>query len=252
MKASFGYVHDTYQSLDKNTNWSLFGGDKVVRENPAINDGNLNSFVLMLGGSNAPASSSARHGWDIKATLENAGGVAKGDYDFRQYTVDIRRYQPLLKFLDMNLRLRGGASSGDVPLQRSFDLGGVSTLQGYRYKEFSGTHFALVNLEFILKSNFADYSTGWLSTLMSSINLILFADAGMTNNVPGFTYGDQLAATRASYTTSFADGFTDMKEWKSDLGFAVGSAGGAFRIGAAWRLDRSEKPNLIVRFSRPF
>lgn len=175
-----------------------------------------------------------------------------GDFDFRQIMVDIRRYQPLLSFLDMNLRVRGVASSGDVPLQRSFDIGGPSTLPGYRFKEFAGTHGALVNIEFILKSSIAHHSTGWFSSVMSGINLILFMDAGVTNNVPGFTYFDHLADLRSKQTVTFSDGFSDMKQWKSDVGFAIGNAGGAFRIGAAWRLDRPEKAQFILRLSRPF
>jgi hypothetical protein len=251
MKASLAYVHDTYWSLERNAEWSLFGGDKVFRENPPISEGNLNSFVFMAEMSNT-SSSDPKHGCSFHFKFENAGGMAKGDFDFRQYTIDLRHYQPVFSFLDFNARFLGCASSGTVPLQRSFDLGGPSSLQAFGYKAFSGTHGALVNLELIVKSDISRHSSGWLASLMNHINLILFADAGVTNNVASFTHSQIDYASRAAHNVTFSGGFDDMKQWRSDVGFAIGNEGGSFRIGAAWRTDRSEKATLIVRFSRPF
>lgn len=244
-RVNFLYQHDTYRSMNKMTDWSMFGGDKIFRDNPQINESNINSIYLTAGLSTVSKVWKQIEGWDIHAAYEIAGGATKGDYDFTQSLFDVRRYQPLGEYVNLNLRARAGASSGTLPLQRTFDLGGISTLPGYRFKEFFGSHVVLINTEIILHSSFADNSRGWVSWLFRGINIILFADAGVTNT-PDFTSG--------SIDASFSDGFTSLtkNQLKTDAGFAIGSSDGDFRIGLAWRLDKAHSPNLIVRFTRPF
>jgi outer membrane protein assembly factor BamA len=245
------YMHDTYRSMDRGTNWSLFGGGKVFRENPAVNESNINSLFFTAGVSNASKVWRQLTGWDVYAGYEIAGGVTKGDFDFTQIVVDARRYQPLGDFVNFNVRARFGASNGTLPLQRAFELGGVSTLPGYRFKEFGGSHIALLNTELIFNSSFADNIKGWANWLLRSVNLILFADFGVTNTP------DMLVArdfTSGAIDASLSDGLTSLTKnrVKSDAGFAIGSSDGDFRIGLAWRLDEAHSPNLVVRFTRPF
>ena len=247
VRATVGYAHDTYANMNRVTNWSFFGGDKEFRPNPLINPGNLNSLVIS-GGVNTLADLDVRdHGWDVLLQYEKAGDFAAGDFAFSQVVFDLRRYQPLGEHLNLNLRLRGGMSDGTLPQQRAFELGGPGTLPGYRFKEFSGSSSALVNAEFIVRSTIVGNAKGWARRVLAATNLIFFADAGSVNTAsPLVTRG----IDNGAYTAEFGDDF--MNEWKSDVGVAIGSADGAFRIGAAWRLDRSESPNLVLRFTRPF
>ncbi|MBR9978239.1 MAG: hypothetical protein KFH87_09140, partial [Bacteroidetes bacterium] len=149
--------------------------------------------------------------------------------------------------LNLNLRLRGGISDGVLPLQRAFELGGPSTLPAYRYKEFTGSSAALLNAEFIIRSTIAGNARGWAKRILTSTNIILFADAGTTNQITPLSTED---VTHGALPAGFGDAFLD--DWKSDVGIAIGSVDGDFRIGAAWRLDRSETPTFIIRFTRPF
>jgi hemolysin activation/secretion protein len=187
------------------------------------------------------------NGWDAQFQFEKAGDFTAGDFAFSQALLDIRRYQPFGEHLNLNLRARSGMSDGTVPQQRAYELGGPGTLPGYRYKEFSGSSFALLNAEFIIRSTIAGNAKGWARQLLSNTNIILFADAGSTNNSTMLVTRDM---TNGALLASFDDTFTG--NWKSDVGVALGSADGDFRIGAAWRLDRSESPNFVIRFSRPF
>ncbi len=250
-RVTLAYLHDTYRSMERGTNWSLFGGDKTFRENPAINEANVNSFLVTGGISNATKVWRQLVGWDAYAGVELAGGVSKGDFDFTQIVFDARRYQPLGDYINFNVRARIGASDGTLPIQRAFELGGVSTLPGYRFKEFGGSHIALLNTELLFNSSFADNIKGWANWILRSVNLILFADFGVTNTPDVVVARD---FTGGAIAASLSDGFTSLTKnrVKSDAGFAIGSSDGDFRIGLAWRLDEAHSPNLVVRFTRPF
>ena len=245
------YRHDTYRSMDKATDWSVFGGDKTFRENPAVSDGNINSVAVTAGVSTVVKIAKQMAGWDFLTSYEVAGGTTKGDYNFYQIIADLRRYQPLFGFMNLNGRIRAAASNGEIPVQRSFDLGGISTLPGYRYKEFSGSHVALANVELIIMNPIDGNSKGWAKWALDGINLILFSDFGVTNTPTYSRFRDQAPV---SMNASFDEGITSLKnnQVKSDIGFALGSSDGDFRIGMAWRLDKSSSPNFILRFTRPF
>ena len=248
LRATAAYLHDTYRSMERRTNWSLFGGDKVFRENPRINDANINSIALGLGFTTLSSINEREHGWDVNALYETAGGFSKGDYEFSQAVLDVRRYQPLFEHLNLNLRGRMAVSDGTIPIQRAVDLGGVSTLPGYGMKEFTGSHAALFNAEIILRSSIAGDVQGWMKGLMRMTNLIVFFDAGAVNHVqPTVSHDFRNGSIPVSMSESFV-----LNDWKSDIGIALGSSEGAFRIGAAWRMDRAENPSFILRFTRPF
>jgi hypothetical protein len=249
-RASVGYVHDTYGNMNRVTNWSIFGGDKEFRPNPFINDGNINSLVFSAGLTTLASLDERSHGWDAQLQYEMAGGFAAGDFEFSQIIADVRRYQPLSEHLNINLRARAGVSDGLLPQQRAFELGGPGTLPGYRFKEFAGSHVALLSAEFIVRSSIVGNARGWAKNLLRNTNIIFFANTGSTNGVAP-VLGARSDVTRGALDVGLNDDFI-LNNWKSDIGVALGSADGDFRIGAAWRLDRAESPNFVLRFSRPF
>ncbi|PLX31524.1 MAG: hypothetical protein C0600_05495 [Ignavibacteria bacterium] len=248
IRASAAYVHDTYGNMNRATNWSIFGGDKVFRPNPHINDGNVNSVVLSAGLTTLASLDTRTDGWEAQLQYEMAGGFAAGDFEFTQLIADIRRYQPLGSHFNFNTRFRGGFSDGLIPQQRAFELGGPGTLPGYRYKEFAGSHVMLLSAELIIRSTLVHEARGWAKNVLRSTNIIFFANAGSTNGAMPLTARD---VTNGALDVAMTDDAV-FNNWKSDIGVALGSEDGNFRIGAAWRLDRSESPSLVLRFSRPF
>jgi hypothetical protein len=245
LRAGVAYVHDTYESLDRNVTNGLFSSTKEFREQAPINDGNLISLLCSAGLSSNASLAQDTQMWKVQAQAEFAGGFARGDFDFAQYILDVRRYQPLAEFLAVNLRTRIGVSDGDVPTQRVMSLGGVGTLPGLRYKELNGTRMILVNAEVLLGNPFASTTRGVASLALSSFCFIFFADAGVTDRPEWFVDHRSMAPI---YHTALADGLA-FGTWKSDLGIAIGSRTGEFRIGAAWRTDRAEPPRLVVRLA---
>jgi hypothetical protein len=234
------YLQDKYRSMNNRTEWSLFGGDKVFRLNPPIDEGTMHSVVVSLGISTRKKSMYGEHGWSAFGTAEFAEQSFGGDFGFRQYTVDVRRYQPLGRYDNLNIRVRAGTSEGMLPVQRLYEIGGLSTVQVLPFKTMSGNRMLLVNAEYILNSNVLHDVDFWPSWLTSGVNLLFIADAGWTNTV------------RPS--ASFDEGFGSLrlKQFRSNLGVGVSNRSGSFRLAYLWSTDGTNLNRIIFRFSRPF
>lgn len=110
-------------------------------------------------------------GKDI-VSLEYAGQMLGGDYNYTKYSLDIRRYYP--GFSDDQMwafRLKGGFSTGNLPFHEEFKIGGGETLRGYDPNSLSGSKMLLINAEyrFPLVENlqgtvFTDLGTAWGKT----------------------------------------------------------------------------------------
>lgn len=239
-QAKIEYNLDKYISLTNKTDWALFGGDKRFRENPLINDGSMRSVLASIGYSTVTKTMHGPEGWSLYTTAEYAGRSLGGEFDFSQYVLDVRRYQPLGRYDNINARLRFGTSNGDVPLQKTFEIGGLSTLNGFPFKSDAGNRMILLNAEYIINGDFLGDLTFWPSWFMSGINFIVLSDAGLVRT--------------ASSDASWTEGFGGMKfsEFKHDIGVGIGSRSGSFRLALVWRTDRSEEPRFIFRFARPF
>ena len=234
------YLVDTYKSLSRNTGWAIFGGDNQFRSNPAVGEGRMRSVVV---GGDFMTIDENRHrlrGWNAYASAEFAGGWLGGDFEFNRYLLDVRLYQPISSFDNINMRLRVGSSSGDLPLQKSFELGGLGTMPAYRFKEYSGNRMLVANVEYMVSGRILNELNFWPDWLFKRINLILFADAGWTRT--------------AVAGSGFTEGFDDfaVRDIKSDLGLGIGSRDGVLRLIFAWRTDRGAPVRVSLRLSRPF
>lgn len=235
-----GYLVDEYKSMQNQTEWSLFGGDKLFRLNPAIDPGKMRSVVSSAGLSTVTTTIDGPEGWSILATAEFADKSFGSDFAFNRYVADFRRYQPLGRYDNLNLRFRVGTSEGNLPLQKTYEIGGLGTLPAYAFKDEMGNRMLLMNAEFIVNGDFLGDLSFWPSWLLRGINFIALTDAGLVRNV----------ATDAIWT----DGFNGIKfsDFRHDVGVGVASRSGAFRLAFVWRTDRSEPVRFIFRFARPF
>lgn len=83
------------------------------------------------------------------ASIEYAGQLFGGTYNFTKYNLDFRRYYP--GFADEHtwaFRLKGGLGTGTIPAHEEFSLGGSQTLRGYDLNEISGDRMVLFNAEY--------------------------------------------------------------------------------------------------------
>ncbi len=245
-EGKIAYSADKYGSLDLNTDWSLFGGSKVFRANPTIDEGNMRSIQLTAGFSTAERMRHGPEGWtaSLQTEIADANGLG-GEFTFQSHVLDLRRFQPIGAHDNLNLRLRIGTSHGDLPRQRAFELGGPGSVPGLRFKEIpsdtlGANRLILANGEYLVNGDFLGDLNFWPSWLMRYVTIILMADAGFVRQVEG--------------SAGITEGFDGIRwtDFRSDIGVALGNRNGSFRIGAVWRTDRGEKARFVLRFARPF
>jgi len=230
------YLIDDYSSLSKETEWSLFRPSHSFRENPAVEEGTMHSIVGTAGLSTLERIGRKNVGWNIFASAERGGGAFGGHFDFTQVILDVRRFQPLSEYDNVNLRVRVGSLEGDYIPQKSFEIGGANTLPAFGYKEFAGNRMVLGNFEYIVSGRLFDDVSFW----PNSLNLMVLADAGATS----------LVSTGKKFTEGFSS--IGKKTVKSDIGFAVGWHDESWRLGFVWRTDVGSPVSVFLRLNKPF
>ena len=235
-----GYLSDEYTSMTNQTEWSLFGGNKVFRLNPLINEGMMRSVVGSAGLSTVTTTIYGPEGWSMLVTAEVAKQSLKSEFEFNRYVGDIRRYQPLGRYDNLNVRVRVGSSEGVLPIQKTFDMGGLGTIPAFPFKGETGNRMLLMNAELVINGDFLGDLDFWPSWLLREINFVVLSDAGLVRMVPS--------------TALWTDGFDDIhfSDFQHDVGVGVGTRSGSVRIAFVWRTDRSEPARLIFRVARPF
>jgi hypothetical protein len=234
------YLADSYDSLSNKVDWALFGGSKKFRTNPIIAPGKMRSLMLSGGVSTVTKTSRAQEGWCLFGSAEFARKSWGSEFDFDQYLFDVRRFQSLGRYESFNIRARVGTSSGALPLQKEYELGGLGTMNAFPFKSYIGNRMMLVNMEFILNGSVMDDLNFWPTWIFQHVNIILTSDAGFTRSVlPG------VAATEGF------DGLS-LNEFHHNFGVALGNQTGTCRIGLAWRTDRPAPVQFLLRFNRPF
>jgi len=240
LKLSGEYHEENHFNLKKNTNWSIFGGDKKFRYNPSIDEIDYKSVKAKISFDTRNSFKYPDKGWWFNAEGEFARkGLNDNGVDFDRYIVDLRRYQPMSYGENLDFRVRIGSSRGCLPTQLQFDAGAFSALRGYEFKEFQNyNRMVLGSVEYRIygRRNPLNNIFG-----INDFNLILFADAGYL-----WSAKDSLEAN---------EGF-DSKDWedlKTSLGFAISNDEGNVRLNFAKRMDDKEKPFIVTfRISRPF
>jgi len=231
------YARDEFESLDNAVGWGIMGNRFArdnFRPNPDVSEGVISSARVDVQLDTRDGRHHYRQGWFVNGLFERAGGPLQGDYEFKRYLLDLRRYQPVDRGTHLDLRLRTGTAKGDLPLQYLFDVGGFSSLRGYDFKQFSGDRMVLINLEY-----WVDAETYWTADLpIEDLGLGLFFDAGS-----------------AWFASDRSDPFkgADEPALKRSFGFGVGTSDQEFRVDIARPLDDDREGwRLLARFSRPF
>jgi hypothetical protein len=226
---------DRHQLLANAADYSVFRDDEPFRPNRTAIEGKLHSLVLGytldsrgLSGENGRhrlerhtgadlfgTFGGLRSGYRVDWTSEIARIGFGGDFAFSRHIANARLYAPLSAAQRVRGRLIVGGSSGSLPPQRLFALGGIGSVHGYSFKESAGTGMVLGNLEYFLGPPRHLYLLG-------------FFDVGrISNPLPG------------------------SREWLKGVGVGVGV--GDLRIDFGWRADDIPKSlQVLVRFGPTF
>ncbi|KPK91543.1 hypothetical protein AMJ80_07275 [bacterium SM23_31] len=231
----FEYRTDTFKSMKNTARWSMFGGSKVFRLNPLIDEGDVTSVNVIGIFDTRNSGSKTSRGWWICFDGEYTGPDIGGDFDYKRYILDLRRFQPLSYYENLNFRIMLGSSRGSLPVQRMFYLGGISSLRGMRYKEFTGSSMFLSNVEYIFDAR--RVLTGPPSWFLNEFKLALFFDAGAVMPVGIDNYFDELN--------------TDIM--KHNMGIGIITHDEDMRVDFAWRTDTKSRPLCVTfRLARSF
>ncbi len=250
VKLTAAYRSDDLYNLANRTNWALFGKNKTFRANPpALPFGYSEAFgweaPLSLNTLSGTLTIDTRNdrrrptrGWLITAFGERSGDDLNSPMTFKRCIVDIAHYLPLNWDEHLTFRLRGGTANGILPPLYQFDLGGLSTLRGYRFKEFTGDRLVLGNAEYHLRASDGNFL---------GLDLILFVDSGLAwfvdeeNAELAQRWPVDEPSRRRAEERSLEEGFERLK-WsslKTDVGIGLADSDGDFRIDVARRIDRS-------------
>jgi len=235
------YTNDQYFSETNHVNWAVFRPSHDFRVNPAINDGRM---VTVAGKAELNNVSeyrwqrkiTKRRGWKIEAEGERSMKSLNSDFHFTRYTLGVTRYQPLSRWENLDVRVLLGSATGDLPLQKTFYLGGISTLRGHDYKSLGGNQMALVNVEYRMSSGrFHEDRIFFLDPF----SLILFMDSG-------YAWNNKIYAVN-----NLAQG-TSLKDMQTDLGVGFGDESDLFRFDIAKSVSEkgsSYKFNLRLNYA---
>jgi hypothetical protein len=234
------YIADKVDSLNNKVNWAFFGGGKWFRINPVIQPGTMRSVMLSGGLSTITKTAYGPEGWSLYATSEMAKRGWGSEFNFDQYVFDVKRFQPIGRYDNINFRLRVGTSDGMLPMQKTFDLGGLGTMNAFPFKSEIGNRMLLMNAEYIINGSFLDDLEFWPTWLFQHFNIIISSDVGFTRSVPSHT--------------SPIEGFSGImwSEFKHDFGVGIANRSGSFRMGITWRTDHPKPAQFIFRIYRPF
>lgn len=236
---------EEYESQELNTRYSFFGKRSTFRENPMINDGYMQSLEWTTGFQTGGLILNNRliFEGDIRAELGSLDFL-DSDFDFNRYEAEIRTIYQIDPANMINWRLRGGTSTGVLPIQREFALGGIGTMRGRDFKSMTGSQMIVSNLELHLSSY--RYSGDLSDRVNWSRYLVyIFLDSGWVNENP------------ADPSDPF-EGFSQfsVSELKHDvgIGFSISeSRASILRFELAWPTeDLRRSPNFIVRFNPTF
>jgi len=162
-EAGVSYQYSELDWLDHHPGlWALFGSSKDFRANFSSIESaerleRRDEFNRKLGQLTAWYILDTRDdpdfpysGWWGHLEYQTAGDDLKGDLNFDRFTAEVRRYQPITRYQQINARIKYGTSGRDLPLFRTFYLGGMRTIRGLDHKSLRGDQMALVNLEYVI------------------------------------------------------------------------------------------------------
>jgi hypothetical protein len=237
------YRYERQEPLHVETDFSLWNSDDPIRPNRPATDGHLSAFVVGATFNGTPFDEESLEGtyrrhqldtlfgqrlpgvedhdmtplWRLDWTTEiSAPDALRSDFDFTRTILAARAELPMSRHQTFSARGVAGWSTGVLPPQRQFGLGGIGSVHGYEFKEEIGDSMTLANLEYALGNR-------------TGLRVIGFYDVG-----------------RATFRASPTD-----PDWMNGVGFGIGM--GDLRLDFGYKLhDIPSSFQFLMRFVRTF
>ena len=209
---------------------SWFNRGRTLRPNPAIDDGESHSVLVRLERL-AKRDRNTRAGLYHWIEFDRTGGSLGGDYDYTRVLADVRSVLRLSPASTLALRgVVGATTSGALPRQKRFAIGGADGLRAHAIGEVNGDQVALAQAEWSFGLwALREHPSG------SGLAVIAFTDAG---------------AAWDDATHRYAVG---AQRFTVDGGFGLAASEDAMRVYVARDLARPGSPMVwSLRLQRPF
>lgn len=149
------YLNEYHRTMDHISQWSLFGGDKRFRSFYPIEPGRDVNITYALDVGHPVGVFNRRP--TGHATVSYTQTLSAGDFDYTRQDVALELFVPFHRRLGLQVAARTGSldtSPGNYGLQHQVPLGGIGSVEGYRYKEFApGDHYGLIRTSFSLRTH---------------------------------------------------------------------------------------------------
>jgi hemolysin activation/secretion protein len=221
---------DEYRSLPSVGATSWFHRGRLLRLNPAIDDGETHTAALRLErvAHTTPYTHAGTYHW-IEA--EWAGRALGGDFTYTRLLGDVRGVLRLSPATTLMLRgVAGHTPSGALPAQKAFPLGGVDGLRAHAFGQYRGDRLLLLQAEYVI--GLWKLRTG---AFEGGLHAIAFVDAGK------------------AWFDSGHDWSVGRQEIEVDGGVGLAAAEDKLRVYLAKDLRHSDSDFVAsVRLRRPF
>lgn len=212
----------SYKSMIKNTNWSIFGGDKILRNNPAVSENKELYFKLCFSFDNSEFEFFPTNSTFFDLYFEKGSD----DFDYTGIGFSFRKFQNITFSQRLIAKFVVKGRKNAFSEQHLFDLGGIGSLRGYGFKEFTGNYFALLNIDYSFGGDILQKIPLQFIPIYESAALLLFFDSGMT----------YMAGNNEPILDSFKE--LNPKYYKTNIGISISLAKELIRFDFAKRLDR--------------
>lgn len=254
-EGGIAYNDDRYNSQQRETNWALFGAGDRYRPNPpvefmngsAIDTVNLSSISINASFNPKRLVLSKYYTFSLNGHLEfGDSGIASSDYSYTKFLGEMINYYNFERGGLLKHRLKIGSISGNAPLFKQFQLGGIGTMRALPYKSLpfasplqGGNQMILSNTEVHFGS--PSWKGGdWID--FDDFYISLFLDSGWA------AYESELEDASGPFNGFSSFSFSDLKH---NGGFGVGSS--SIRAELAWDLnDTGRAPVFWIRFNPTF
>ncbi len=227
-----------YESMPRNTNWSVFRKDDKFRMNPAVKQGNETRIKLTLSFDGRDNPLFPLSGWLIDGIYERTFNDFQTDGLF--FTA--RRFQTTFGAQRLRVKAMLGSRKGSDAEQHLMDLGGLGTLPGFDTKEFAnGNRLLLFSLNYLFGGDLLRKLPFGFIPVYDALSLSVFTNSGWM--------------ARLDKDAAIMKGFDNVKatQMKTDVGFGLSVSEEMFVMKFAKRTDRSKDAwHFLVRIMYKF
>jgi len=243
-EAAFSYNNDDISTLDVETRFSLFGKRSVFRQNQPVDvttdSTNIERFGIAFAFNPKRLVMTRLFSFSAMTEIELADNSAfDNEFSYNKYLLEFLFFSNFEPGSLLKWRVRTGSITGNAPLFKQFQLGGIGTLRGSPFKFFTGNQMLLSNLE-LQFGQIAGGGNEWID--FDSMYLTFFLDSGFSRMSETLTQANNPLKDIGGFS------FGDLQH---DIGVGLGTD--LIRAELAWPLKRfGETPAFWVRFNPTF